>query len=60
MTVVDGYGLLTSTSRAQITCLYDMDLVDPLNFDSVYVSSSLASARALLIMIRTTATSTKS
>lgn len=25
----------------QITCLYDMDLVDPLNFDSVSVSLPL-------------------
>lgn len=28
---------LTSLSCAQITCLYDLDLVDPVNFDSVYL-----------------------
>ena len=28
---------LTSLTYAQITCLYDLDLVDPVNFDSVYL-----------------------
>lgn len=28
---------LTSLSCIQITCLYDLDLVDPVNFDSVYL-----------------------
>jgi hypothetical protein len=28
---------LTRPSYTQITCLYDLDLVDPVNFDSVYL-----------------------
>lgn len=28
---------MTRPSYTQITCLYDLDLVDPVNFDSVYL-----------------------
>lgn len=50
---------LTSSLHAQITCLYDLDLVDPVNFDSVYLYEECMEADLHAIASRIYATRVK-
>lgn len=50
---------LTCLPIAQITCLYDLDLVDPVNFDSVYLYEECMEADLHAIASRVYATRVK-